>query len=339
MRLNSANRAFFALVAVAFVAYQLLGAGACALFGSLVFGLSNGELALGANAWGVIALGLFLIVYVFGWVLAVVSFIRQTKATLKLRDRVRRLRLPTTSLLRESARHTGVEDRVDLVDSEEAFSFAYGVFATRIAVSRGLFEKVAPAELDAILVHERYHVRNKDPLKVFIARLVAQALFFLPVLTELRHRYVAGRELAADRRALRAYGERPLAGALYKVVSGPLWSELGAAAAIGGPDHLDARVAQLESGKEPPGAPIPTSAWLTSIVGSLALLVSFVTSVIAFGGPMAMMQPGTMMDDRNDMRGIGWFWGAAFWILVLATTLYVVRRGRRSRRRLTTTPS
>ena len=337
MTLNRANRAFFLLLAIAFVAYQLLGAGACVLFGSLISGLIAGNLALDASVWGVTALGLFLVVYVLGWVLAIFSLIRQSAATMRLRERVRSLRLPTPPALRDAARRARIEGRVDLVDSAEAFSFAYGVFDTRVAVSRGLVETVAPPELDAVLVHERYHLRSRDPLKVFIARLVAKALFFLPVLAELRHRYVVGRELAADRRALRAYGERPLAGALYKVVAGPLWSELGAAAAIGGRDHLEARVAQLESGEEPPGEPIPTRAWITSAAGSVALLVSFFASVIAFGGPVAMMRSGAMMDTRHEMSGIGWFWSAAIWLVVLGAVIYVGRRSRRPRRRLTTT--
>jgi Zn-dependent protease with chaperone function len=337
MRLNSGNRAFFALVAVAFVAYQLLGAGACALFGALVYGVATGEVSLGANLWGVAGGGIFLVVYVLGWLFAIGSIIRQTAATLRLRDRVRDLRLPMPDTLSASARRVGL-DRVDLVDSQEPFSFAYGVLATRVAVSRGLFDKVSAAELDAVLAHERYHVRNWDPLKVFVARLMGRALFFLPVLAEFRNRYVAGRELAADRRALRAYGERPLAGALYKVVSGPLWSELGAAAAIGGPQHLDARIAQLESGNEPPSIPIPPRAWLVSIIGSAALLVSFSTAVIAFGGPFAMMNR-SMMDGRREMSGPGWLWAAGFWLLVLIGVLYGLRRTRRQGRRLTTTTS
>jgi len=42
-----------------------------------------------------------------------------------------------------------------------------------------------------------------------------------------------------------------LAGALYKVTTGPKWSELGAAAAIGADDLLDLRVTQLETGASP----------------------------------------------------------------------------------------
>lgn len=331
MRLNRGNRAFFALVAVAFVAYLLLGGGACVLFGSLVYGLLTGEI-VAANLWGVLGLAVFLLLYVLGWVFAVGSFIRQVAATLKLRDRVRVLRLPISVPLRESERRVDLTGRVDLVDSDEAFSFTYGVFATRVAVSRGLLEKVSAVELDAVLTHERYHVRNRDPLKVFIARLVTRALFFLPVLTELMGRYVAGRELAADRRALKAYGERPLAGALYKVVSGPLWSELGAAAAIGGPNHLDARVAQLETGQEPAAPPIPREALLATIAGSAALALSFALAVVAFDSPMAMLD-GSMMDTRHETRGGGWIWSATFWILLIAGASYLYWRGRRSHRR------
>jgi hypothetical protein len=57
--------------------------------------------------------------------------------------------------------------------------------------------------------------------------------------------------LAADRRAVRACGRDPLVGALLKVVRGPAWGELQAAAALGGSELLDLRVAQLESGSEP----------------------------------------------------------------------------------------
>ncbi len=81
-----------------------------------------------------------------------------------------------------------------------------------------------------MLEHERYHVCNLDPLKAVLVQALSAALFFLPALDALRGRYVAGREFAADRRAVAACGRRPLAGALLKVVRGPDWSELDIAA-------------------------------------------------------------------------------------------------------------
>src|SRR2546429_7914322 len=102
-----------------------------------------------------------------------------------------------------------------------------------VAGSRGMLESVSPDELAAVLDHERYHVANYDPLKVVLARSLPDSLFFLPVLGELRGRYVAGRELAADRRAVQKSGASSLARGLFKVISGPTGGDLRAAAAIG----------------------------------------------------------------------------------------------------------
>jgi beta-lactamase regulating signal transducer with metallopeptidase domain len=131
-------------------------------------------------------------------------------------------------------------------------------------------------------------VRNLDPLKVLLARALPATFFYIPALHELRARYIAGRELAADRRALESCGRRPLAGALFKVVRGPRWPELGAAAAIGGPELLDVRVAQLETGSEPRLAGVSTAALLLSLGGIAALTAAFVATVVGVGGPDAV---------------------------------------------------
>jgi Zn-dependent protease with chaperone function len=108
----------------------------------------------------------------------------------------------------------------------------FGALTPRAAVSRGLFEGFAANELQAVLEHERYHVRNLDPLKVLVVRALPATFFFLPALGALRTRYVAARELAADRRAVQACGRKPLVAALMKVVRGPAWSELEVAPSL-----------------------------------------------------------------------------------------------------------
>jgi beta-lactamase regulating signal transducer with metallopeptidase domain len=139
-----------------------------------------------------------------------------------------------------------------------------------------------------VLEHERYHVRNLDPLKVLLARALPATFFYVPALASLRGRYIAGRELAADRRAVEACGRQPLAGALVKVVEAPRWPELHAAAAIGGPDLLDVRVAQLERGSEPAIEGVSAHAVVLSLVGVGVLATAFVVSVVGFGGPSAV---------------------------------------------------
>src|SRR5207245_4239642 len=124
-------------------------------------------------------------------------------------------------------------------------------------------------------------------LKVLIVRALPATFFFLPALGALRARYVAGRELAADRRAVHACGRKPLVGALLKVVRGPAWSELDVAAAIGGPELLDLRIAQLESGREPRVSVVSRTGIALSVLGALVFAGASLASTITVSGPSA----------------------------------------------------
>ena len=310
MRLNTANRSFVALLVLAAVPYVLLGFAGCALVGAVVYELY-------AGGWSAIAAGsqdlrpalAFFGLLSLGTVLGLTSVIAQVRASLRLIARVRAMRIPTPAEVGQLAARARVAGRVDVVDSLEAFSFAYGFISPRIAVSNGLIEALSPAELEAVLAHERYHVRTWDPAKVVLARAFPRAAFYLPALRHLRRRYVAGRELAADRRAMRACGEPALAGALYKVIRGPAWPELAQAAAIGGPEMLEARVEQLETGREPTVPPVSAAAKVATAIGLGAVAALLALSFAGLDDPFAFMRErgfgrGGMM--HNEHRGSPW---------------------------------
>jgi beta-lactamase regulating signal transducer with metallopeptidase domain len=273
--LNAANRSFFALVAVALAPYVLIGMAGCGVLSVVSYRVIAGHSPLAQDWLSWIALG-FVAASTVGSLLAVRTVYRQVRATRQLHHLVRAHRVPTGESLSQlaEARHL----RVEVVDASEPYSFSYGTLTPRVVVSRGLLESVEPGELDAVLVHERYHVRNLDPLKVLIARTLPVAFFFLPVLRELQRRYVAGRELAADRSAIRACGRRSVAGALYKVVAGPPSATLSAAAAIGGPELLEVRIAQLETECEPPQPRLSPTVVALSAATSVLMVLGLVST-------------------------------------------------------------
>jgi len=283
------NRAFTAFLLVCAAAFGLLGMGACVLLGIVGYRVQReGFVALTSDGNDVRPALLFLVVVVAGMVAGLWSLRKQWQATRRLQHRVEELRVAASPELLETAARVGVAGRIDLVDTAERFSFTHGLGQARIVMSRGLAESLDDAELAAVLEHERYHVRNLDPLKVFVTRLLAPMLFFLPALRELRTRYVADRELAADRRALHRHGRRPVAGALYKVAGSPAWVQLSPAAALGGGEALEARVRQLETG-EPPAPPrFSRPAVVLSAFGGTVVLGTVFASVFAFGGPSAL---------------------------------------------------
>ena len=228
-----------------------------------------------------------------GAVAGVVSVVHQLSATRRLSEHVDRNRVVALP---------AALDGVEVVDHDEPFAFTFGLGRPRVAVSRGLVEQLSSEELDAVVVHERYHVGARDPLKLLVARAAARTCFFLPAIGHLVARYLAGRELAADRHSLRDSGRPALAGALFKVVGGPDWAELDAAAAMAGPHLLKVRVDQLERGAEPALAPLPTGSVVASAV-VLGLLGAVVAAVALQGGMSMMRSTGEGSLSTGDLVG------------------------------------
>lgn len=308
MRLDSANRNFAALVIASLLlgVYVLCGALGCVLVPLLVSRVSeHGLNGLVGGSHNLLPALAFVLLVSAGVVLGARSLRRQIIASRRLARRVQSLALELPGELAGAAGQAGLAGRVVLVDSPEWFSFAYGALTPRVAVSRGLLEGVSRKELQAVLEHERYHVRNLDPLKVMIVRALPATFFFVPALGALRVRYVAGRELAADRRAVMTCGRTPLVGALLKVVRGPAWGELEVAAAIGGSELLDLRVAQLESGREPRLATFDRTVVAVSALGAVLFAGAFIASIVGFGGASAVSQAtGTSMSLASVLGGV-----------------------------------
>jgi Zn-dependent protease with chaperone function len=308
MRLDSANRSFLAMMSLALLLgmYVLCGAVGSVLVPLILARVSHDGIAgLSDSGGAMVPVLLFIILVVVGLAFGVRSIVRQMVASSRLARRVRGLTLQLPDELALRASEVGLGGRVVFIDAPERFSFAYGVLTPRVAVSRGLLEGVSDDELRAVLEHERYHVCNLDPLKVVLVQALSAAFFFLPALDSLRARYLAGRELAADRRAVRACGRRPLVSALLKVVRGPDWSELEGVAAIGGPELLDVRVAQLETGVQPKLATLSITRVTVSLVGAALFASTFLASVFSFGGPAAVYRTtGTGLSTADLLGGL-----------------------------------
>jgi Zn-dependent protease with chaperone function len=276
---NTANRSFVLVVTTAAAPYGLLFLAGCG-FGAYVAGrvADRGFSALG---YGLVPPMMAVVTLLLaGAAAGAVSVARQLSATRRLCDHVDRNRMTPP---------TGTPAGVEVVDHDAPFAFTYGLGEPRIALSRGLVEQLSTEELVAVVAHERYHVRARDPLKLVVARSAARMCFFLPAVGHLVTRYLAGRELAADRRSVRDFGRSALAGALLKVVSGPGWGELGAAAAMADPEVLEARVDQLERGSEPP---LPRLPWTSVVLSALVLgAVAGTVIVAALQGGLSMMAP------------------------------------------------
>lgn len=149
-----------------------------------------------------------------------------------------------------------VEQRLRLIACEAPVALCYGLLRPRLLLSTGLLERVSSAELEAVLHHEHTHLRRRDPLRLVLVRVLAEALPGFSAVRALAAAVPLAQELAADRVALAAVRAEALATALLKVgdALGPL---RGQVVAVGAFSTLDVRIDQLLGD---PVMPMPSTA-------------------------------------------------------------------------------
>ena len=79
-----------------------------------------------------------------------------------------------------AAEPLGIADRLQVIVTADALAVTHGLVRPRVAVSTGLIEALDASELTAVLVHERHHLRRRDPLRLLIERLLASTRHLRP---------------------------------------------------------------------------------------------------------------------------------------------------------------
>jgi Zn-dependent protease with chaperone function len=137
----------------------------------------------------------------------------------------------------------------DVLVLDHPVPVAYSLPARRraIVVSTGAQESLTPAELGAVLAHERAHLRQRHHALLLMLDLVHALLPWLPTVRRAKSRLPLLLEMAADDAAASVCGRRTLVDALCRLSAAP-----GVAGALGaageqGPGALVERVLRLEA--------------------------------------------------------------------------------------------
>lgn len=214
----SARRAFLLLVA--------LGGACLALLASLL-AWQGQRLAEGvwlacqdaaAAVGGVLpALGLLLpvLILVLGLLAASASATWQLWHTHRLVRVVSRRVTPLPQPVAALVDRLDLRGRVLLVDDVDAYAFTQGLARPRIWLSTVLVDLLDEDELAAVLLHERHHLRQRDPLRVWLSRTLADGLFYVPMAATLRNAYLVAKETEAD---AASQANTALASALLKLL-------------------------------------------------------------------------------------------------------------------------
>ncbi len=161
------------------------------------------------------------------------------------------------------------------IESDLPLCFCAGFLFPKVYVSQGTLERLSPAEVEAVLSHERHHAARRDPLRMAILKSLRHALFFLPVMKELEERFHCAKEVGADEQATRRpEGREALVSALLKLsdvrVQMPKAPTFASLCPFASPSLLTIRVQSL-AGKTWRHARLTLAAVSVSIVSLLAI--------------------------------------------------------------------
>jgi hypothetical protein len=162
-----------------------------------------------------------------------------------------------------------------VVDYPTAAAYCLPGLRSRIVVSVGTLELLRPAELAAVLAHERAHLRERHDL-VLLPFTALRRAFPRSATCADAHRAVALLvEMLADDRALRARPARELVSALVRFgTAGACRAPAGALAA--GEGDVAARVTRLLQ----PVRPLPAAAVAAICLGAALLVAAPVTLLV-----------------------------------------------------------
>jgi Zn-dependent protease with chaperone function len=191
---------------------------------------------------------------------------------------------------------------VRVVDGLPNPAFTAGFWRPRVYVSAALSDLLDPAQLDAVLAHEKAHVARRDPLRLSLLRFLACTVFYIPALRRLADDLTDEAEIDADDVAAADCSPFALATAILalaewaggrRALDGVTTLPTGAVAGIHGftpfqrVDLLERRIRRL-AGEE---ADVGTHVTRRSLGAAGAVLAAVVLSGVMMVHPLPAAEP------------------------------------------------
>jgi Zn-dependent protease with chaperone function len=153
-----------------------------------------------------------------------------------------------------------------LVDHPQPAAYCVAGPQPTVVLTTAALQALDPAQLDAVLAHERAHLASRHHQLVALARIARQVLPFMPLLRAADAQVTRLAEMHADDTALRSRGPGPLAAAMVILATPAAAAPVLAAAAT---DAIG-RIQRMLGPAEPPLGPVRRHL-LRAVVAALAL--------------------------------------------------------------------
>jgi beta-lactamase regulating signal transducer with metallopeptidase domain len=149
---------------------------------------------------------MYILVIAIGF-LSFKAFFSLLKTSLVMRKllQVKRDHLPT-NVLNLCHKHNIPLHKITLITSKKPIVCTVGVFKPQIVISESILTKVTQSELEAILLHEHYHLQRVHPLLFMAGEVIGLSFNFLPLVHDVSTMFKLKLEKDADAWAAHVQG-------------------------------------------------------------------------------------------------------------------------------------
>ncbi len=219
----------------------------------------------------------------------------------------RRLSTPATKewqeRLRQLSERIGLKRKVELLQTVHLLEpAAMGVFRATIVIPASLFARLAPEQLEAVLLHELAHIRRHDYLVNLLQTLVEALFFYHPAVWWVSSTIRTEREHCCDDLAVRAMGNPVLyVRALTNLEAERRPSPLPILSALGG--TFMNRLTRIIGGE--PARPALSPLWLVAAMTAIAGGIAGFTTRAQAQGVSAPVPPAIAPAPQATSGGFG----------------------------------
>jgi|SRR5699024_8875337 len=157
----------------------------------------SGLKTLGLTSLEYILDGLIIYTFIYGLWKIGIQFFQTARMNRRFKlYKERKLSLEINQYYQESV------EEIMVLSYPAPFAITMGFVRSKIVLTTGLINLLTNDELDAVIVHEAYHNKNRDPLKIFLLTLSASVLWYIPIQKWFMKTYGMLQEVLADEHAI-----------------------------------------------------------------------------------------------------------------------------------------
>jgi len=142
-------------------------------------------------------------------------------------------------------------NNISIVNSANPYAFCFGIRNPKIYISTKLINILTKKELEVVIAHENYHLKNHDTITLMLSNIFCSLVPYFPLISDIIYNYKVERELLADQAAILSQNnDANLVNVLKKLIKYEPQFNYAGIPAIADINTLEARINKLTMSKK-----------------------------------------------------------------------------------------